>query len=88
MFERSLKTLGSASVIADEFFRPRFDEVGAKAIFIEATEANKSLDSSPAFIERMRRGGANRQTHLIAIGGGIIQDLSAFIASVYMRGLP
>lgn len=74
-------------MIADEFFRPRFEESGAKAIFVEAVETNKSLDASPALIEQMRYSGANRQTQMVAVGGGIIQDLSAFIASVYMRGL-
>jgi 3-dehydroquinate synthase len=86
-FERSLKHFEGAAIIADEFFRPAFERAGASAIFIEATEANKSLDASPAIIERIRKAGANRQTELVAVGGGIVQDLSAFIASVYMRGL-
>ncbi len=86
-FARSLKQFGGTAMIADEFFRPAFERAGTPAIFIEATETNKSLDASPAFIEAMRKAGANRQTELVAVGGGIIQDLSAFIASVYMRGL-
>ena len=86
-FERSLKQFEGAAIIADEFFRPVFERAGAEAIFIEATETNKSLDASPEIIERIRKAGANRQTELVAVGGGIVQDLSAFIASVYMRGL-
>jgi 3-dehydroquinate synthase len=86
-FARSVKQFGAGVTIADEFFAPAFAEAGASAIFIEATETNKSLDASPAIIEKIRKGGANRQTELLAVGGGIIQDLSAFIASVYMRGL-
>jgi 3-dehydroquinate synthase len=86
-FERSLKHFEGAAIIADEFFRPAFERAGAEAIFIEATETNKSLDASPAIIERIRKAGANRQTELVAVGGGTVQDLSAFIASVYMRGL-
>jgi 3-dehydroquinate synthase len=35
----------------------------------------------------MRRRGANRQTELVAIGGGIVQDVAAFVASVFMRGI-
>jgi 3-dehydroquinate synthase len=61
--------------------------MGVKALLVEATETNKSLDASPGLIEQMRKAGANRQTELVAVGGGIIQDLSAFVASVYMRGL-
>jgi 3-dehydroquinate synthase len=86
-FEKHIKQFDRSAVIADEFFRPGFERIGASAIFVEATEANKSLDASPAVIEKLRKMGSNRQTELVAVGGGIIQDLSAFIASVYMRGL-
>jgi 3-dehydroquinate synthase len=86
-FEKSLKQFDRSAIIADEFFVPAFAKAGAEAIFVEATETNKSLDASPALIEKMRKAGANRQTELVAVGGGIVQDLSAFIASVYMRGL-
>ena len=86
-FPRILQESAEAAIIADEFFTTAFVSAGAKAVFVEATEQNKSLDASPALIEQMRKSGANRQTHMVAVGGGIIQDLSAFIASVYMRGL-
>ncbi len=68
-FERSLKHFEGAAIIADEFFRPAFERAGAPASFIEATEANKSLDASPAIIERIRKAGANRQTELVWLAG-------------------
>jgi 3-dehydroquinate synthase len=86
-FSRYLANFDRAVVIADEFFQPQFSVAGCAAIFAEATEELKSLDVSPALVEKIRRAGANRQTHLVAVGGGILQDLSAFIASIYMRGL-
>jgi 3-dehydroquinate synthase len=86
-FLRFLSAQGQSSVLADEFFRAGITSEANSAIFIPALESNKSLDASPALIEQLRKAGANRQTHLVAVGGGIIQDLSAFIASVYMRGL-
>jgi 3-dehydroquinate synthase len=86
-FSRYLAEFDHAVVVADEFFEPQFSAAGCAAIFAEATEAIKSLDASPALVEKIRRAGANRQTHLVAVGGGILQDLSAFIASIYMRGL-
>lgn len=58
-----------------------------KAILIEAKEENKTLDTVAFVIEQIRAHGGNRQTHLIAIGGGIIQDISTFAASSYMRGI-
>jgi 3-dehydroquinate synthase len=86
-FSRYLAGIDRAIVIADQFFQPVFPQNARSTIFVPALETNKSLDASPGYIEQMRCSGANRQTHLVAVGGGIIQDLSAFIASVYMRGL-
>ncbi len=90
-FAEFIGRFSAAARIADAFFVPAFEELATAAlvpaIFIDAIEVNKSLDASPAVIERLRKGGANRQTELVAVGGGIVQDLSAFIASIYMRGL-
>jgi 3-dehydroquinate synthase len=86
-FEASVRQSEGATIIADEFFRADMERLGVKALLVQATESNKSLDASPGLIEKMRKAGANRQTELVAVGGGIVQDLSAFIASVYMRGL-
>ncbi len=86
-FEKYLGGIASGAVIADEFFAPAFSAMERAATFVRATEENKSLDACPALIEKLRKAGANRQTELVAVGGGIVQDLSAFVASVYMRGL-
>lgn len=58
-----------------------------KVIRITATEDNKSLEQSTPVITQLRELGANRRTHLLAIGGGIIQDIATFCASIYMRGI-
>ncbi len=86
-FGKFLGGLAGGVAIADEFFAPAITGMGRAALFVRATEENKSLDECPALIEQLRKMGANRQTELIAVGGGIVQDLSAFVASVYMRGL-
>ena len=54
---------------------------------VKATESCKTLDSVARMIEALRDHGATRETHLWAVGGGIIQDVSTFFASVYMRGI-
>ena len=77
--------LAQSSIVADAFFQPY--SIPGSPIWIEATEYEKSLDRAPALIEKMRKAGANRGTTLTALGGGILQDISAFVASVYMRGL-
>lgn len=57
------------------------------AIVVEAKEETKTLATVARAIEQLRVLGGNRQTHLIAVGGGIIQDISTFAASSYMRGI-
>lgn len=56
-------------------------------IEINAQESEKSLDTVASVIEKLRESGANRTTHLIAIGGGIVQDIATMTASIYMRGI-
>jgi 3-dehydroquinate synthase len=57
-------------------------------ILIEATEENKSLDKFPNYIEQLTNLGLKRDQKLIAVGGGIIQDITCFLASTIMRGIP
>lgn len=57
------------------------------ALLVDAIEENKTLDGCAKLIEGMRSKGASRGSHLYAFGGGIIQDLSTFCASTYMRGI-
>ena len=56
-------------------------------IVIPAVEESKSLATVAYVIEKLRLLGANRNSHLIAIGGGIIQDIATFTASIFMRGI-
>jgi 3-dehydroquinate synthase len=58
-----------------------------RCIAIEAVEEAKTLDTVAHVIEQLRTLGANRNTHLVAVGGGIIQDIATFAASTYMRGI-
>ena len=58
------------------------------AIIIEATEENKSIEKTIPVIERLVLNKVRRDHTLVAIGGGIIQDITCFIASTLLRGLP
>lgn len=87
LFQRVLGEKPSDIVIADEWFSPVLAKASVPSIAIPAEETIKSLDAIPELIVKLRQMGANRQTRLVAIGGGIVQDVAAFIASVYMRGL-
>ena len=74
-------------IICDKFFASAYQERGLKVISIEANEVSKSLDQMSDIIIALRNLGANRNTTVLAIGGGVIQDIATFVASVYMRGL-
>jgi 3-dehydroquinate synthase len=54
---------------------------------IPALETSKTLDTVSYVIEQLRSKGAHRKSYLIAIGGGIIQDIATLVASLYMRGI-
>jgi 3-dehydroquinate synthase len=54
---------------------------------IPALETSKTLDTVSYVIEQLRSKGAHRKSHIIAIGGGIIQDIATLVASLYMRGI-
>ena len=56
-------------------------------IAIPALETSKTLDTASYVIEQLRLKGVHRKSHLIAIGGGIIQDIATLVASLYMRGI-
>ena len=58
-----------------------------KNIPVCALEKFKTINSVSIIIEKMRSLGARRDSKVVAIGGGIIQDLATFAASSYMRGI-
>lgn len=60
---------------------------GGRVVSIKATEENKSLEQIPNYINRLTKNGIRRGDELVAVGGGIIQDIAAFIAAVLFRGV-
>lgn len=58
-----------------------------KIIIIEATELNKSIDTVLDVCEKLTNFGFDKGYTLNVIGGGIIQDIGAFTAKIYKRGI-
>jgi len=58
-----------------------------KHIFIEATEKQKSYKALIPIIEQLITNDFRKNNLLIAMGGGITQDITAFIASIMFRGV-
>ncbi|HOG17974.1 MAG TPA: 3-dehydroquinate synthase [Syntrophales bacterium] len=70
--------------------RERWERAGLKAdwIAMPAGEGAKNMETVLTVAERLLELGADRNTPLIALGGGVVGDLAGFIASIYMRSVP
>ncbi len=51
-------------------------------------EASKSLSQAGLLYDRLLEMRCDRRTLLLAFGGGVIGDLTGFIAATYQRGVP
>lgn len=54
---------------------------------VDATEEHKSLDYVKTVIEWLLGSDIKRNDRLIALGGGIIQDIAGFVSSILFRGI-
>jgi 3-dehydroquinate synthase len=56
-------------------------------IVLKPGEEYKVQTTVDAVIEQLIEMGADRKTTLVGVGGGVITDITGYIASVYMRGV-
>lgn len=56
-------------------------------IILAHGEASKSLTTFETIIQQLIAYDIDPSTHLVGIGGGVVCDITGFVASVYMRGL-
>jgi 3-dehydroquinate synthase len=56
--------------------------------FIPDGERAKTLATVSRLVDRMVELKLTRQSTVIAVGGGVVGDVSGFVASIYMRGIP
>lgn len=59
-----------------------------KVIVLPSGEAYKNMETIEKVINKLIDYKVDKTNHLIAIGGGVISDISGFVASIYMRGIP
>jgi 3-dehydroquinate synthase len=57
-------------------------------ITVPAGEKSKTLKQVGAICEEMLAAGLDRQSFVIGLGGGVIGDISGFVAAIYHRGIP
>lgn len=58
-----------------------------RTFIVTAVEENKTLDTASRIIDCLVTMDSKKKTNLVAIGGGIVQDITCFVASVLYRGI-
>jgi len=84
---KSPTRLISSTATSNRGYRP----ASPSGLWIEAIEANKSLEFAPHMIKEFAETWArDRSSHLFAIGGGIIQDVDGTFRGIdlYARAYP
>jgi 3-dehydroquinate synthase len=61
--------------------------IPSRTIIVKAGESTKSLGSFAQLMENLLELAPDRKTVLIALGGGVVGDLTGFAASVLLRGV-
>ena len=56
-------------------------------VILAAGEKTKSFEKLQSLCEKLFKNGVDRQTFLVALGGGVIGDLAGFCAAITMRGI-
>lgn len=79
IIDKNVFELYSSQFIALE----KFENV----IILSALEENKTLKAVEAIYDKVISFQPTKKTKIISIGGGIIQDVSGFVASTFYRGL-
>ena len=76
-------------LIVDEkvFFNHAARFKGWNVMVLKSGEENKTRDTADTIIDNLIGLEADRKTTLVGIGGGVITDITGYVASIYMRGL-
>jgi 3-dehydroquinate synthase len=62
--------------------------LGVTMACVSAGEVSKSLDVAGKLYDALAAIPADRQTVVVAVGGGVVGDVAGFVAATYNRGLP
>ena len=76
-------------ILTDEniFARHKKKFKGWKTIIIKAGELHKNQSTVDQIIEQLIETGADRKTTLIGVGGGVITDITGYVAGIFLRGI-
>jgi 3-dehydroquinate synthase len=80
---------GESVLLVDENVHRHFEAKFMKwrTIIIPSGEKYKIQSTVDGIIQQLIALGADRKTTLIGIGGGVVTDITGYVASVFMRGI-
>jgi 3-dehydroquinate synthase len=62
-------------------------EQSPTVLFLPPGERHKRLASVESLAQQLAHAGADRDSILLALGGGVLGDITGFLAAIYMRGI-
>jgi len=62
--------------------------IKASVALLPAGEPSKNLDEVGRIATEMANDGLDRHSFVVGLGGGVVGDLSGFVAATYHRGIP
>ena len=71
--------------VSENFSSKKFS---SKLITIAAGEKSKSLAQVEKICDEMIKAGFDRSSFVVGLGGGVIGDISGFVAAIFQRGIP
>ena len=95
---RNLGLRGRCAIVTDQNVAPHYGDralaslrmagIEAMAIAVPPGETSKSLKVVQKCYDQLAKNRLERQSFIIALGGGVIGDLAGFVAATYLRGIP
>lgn len=77
---------GAALAVFDENTAPLFAGYSGPRVVLPAGERYKTLDSVQKILDAALEAGLGRDSLIVGAGGGVITDMAALAASLFMRG--
>ncbi len=87
-----------AIVVTDKIVAPLYGEIvfnslsecgfDVKLVSLELSEEQKSIEKAEELYGHLFDHEMDRKSLLVALGGGVLGDLTGFVAATFMRGIP
>ncbi len=89
---------GSSTIVSDTNVATQYGDILKQSLIsagfrptmitIPAGEKSKTFEQAGAICDQMIAAGLDRQSFIVGLGGGVIGDISGFVAGIYHRGIP